>query len=352
MRLAEVTASGTGRRGAGLGNEALAWGKAMLAADALDLRLLAPRWLTNRYALGDQLGIGRGAMLRAELAARLAPSRDFTENLYRETGRVDYGAAVIAASDAGRLDGARVLVTSGMWGGYAAIAGSRLQMHEAVRSAPGAEKLAISATDHSALTVGLHVRRGDFGTAAPAPGTFNRSLPVSWFAGVIRSLTELFPEAAYVVCTDAADGELVELTDKPSVRVVRGEGVAAPVQELSVLAACDLLVCSVSSFSMLAAFLSDRPYLWYAPQLTVVDGSATIWGMETSQRVEGSPTRRALALRDDHVRARGIPVGADGTVRLQTEDLAAPVEGWDRRRDLLYYGAVPDGAPGTRGGRA
>ena len=34
MRLAEVTAAGTGRRGAGFGNEVIAWGKAHVAAEA------------------------------------------------------------------------------------------------------------------------------------------------------------------------------------------------------------------------------------------------------------------------------------------------------------------------------
>ncbi|HEY3529242.1 MAG TPA: alpha-1,2-fucosyltransferase [Nocardioides sp.] len=327
----------------------MAWGKAMLAAEALDLRLLAPRWLMNRYRLGAQLGISPGAMLRAELVAGLSPSRELTENLYRETGQVDFGAAVSAARAAGRLDGARLLVTSGMWGGYASIARSRPGLRQSVLAAPGARELVASATDRSDVTVGLHVRRGDFGAVPPEPGTFNRSVPVSWFTGVVRSLTDLLPEASYVVCTDAAEGQLSELTEQSRVRVVRGRGVAAPVQELAVLASCDILVCSVSSFSMLAAFLSDRPYLWYAPQLTVVDGFATIWGMESAQQAPGSPTHQALALRDGHVRARGLPVAADGAVHVTEEVLATPVEGWDRRRDLLYYGAVPDRGAGDQG---
>jgi hypothetical protein len=33
------------------------------------------------------------------------------------------------------------------------------------------------------------------------------------------------------------------------------------------LAGSDLLVCSASSYSVMAAFLSDAPYLWFAPNL-------------------------------------------------------------------------------------
>ena len=107
------------------------------------------------------------------------------------------------------------------------------------------------------------------------------------------------------------------------------------------LASCDLLVCSVSSFSMLASFLSDQPYLWFEPQLTPVDDFVTIWGGEASQRREGSLTRQALALRSGHVRWRGTPIPASGRVTLTASDLVKPEGGWDRRRDLLYYGAVP-----------
>ena len=344
MRLVQVTAAGTGRRGAGLGNEAIAWGKSYAAAEALGLRLTAPRWLLNRYGLGAQLGIGRGEMLRAELATRLLPSAELTEEQYRATGLVDFGEAAVSARDAGRLDGARVLVTSGMWGGYAAIAAARRPLRERLLEVPGAAALAASATSGAGLTVGLHVRRGDFSGPGPSAGTFNRPVPTGWFVSVVRTLQEQLPDAAYVVCTDAEEGALPELTGLPHVRVVRGEGPGAPVQELAVLAACDLLVCSVSSFSMLAAFVSDRPYLWFAPQLTEVDDRLTLWGSEPAQRGQHSPTRRSLALRSDGVRARGIPVPASGRVELTAVDLRTPEGGWDRRRDLLYYGAVPGGA--------
>src|SRR5262249_48648977 len=139
----------------------------------------------------------------------------------------------------------------------------------------GAGDLVRNATGRAPVTVGLHVRRGDFGVQPPAPGTFNRPVPTTWFCSVVRSLQGQLPDAAHAVCTDAGDAELPELTALPGVHLVRGSGPAAAIQELAVLASCDLLVCSVSSFSMLAAFLSDRPYLWYRPQLTPVGDCLT-----------------------------------------------------------------------------
>ena len=159
MRLAEVTAVGTGRRGAGLGNEVIAWGKSHVAADVLGLRL-GPRWLLNRYDLGAQVGLGRSEMPPA-VAARVLPSVEVTESFTRATGRADDGEALVTARDEGGLDGSRLLVTSGMWGGYAAIARARRPLRDRLLGVSGArESLAYAATSQAAITVGLHVRRG------------------------------------------------------------------------------------------------------------------------------------------------------------------------------------------------
>jgi hypothetical protein len=350
VRLTSVTAAGTRPRGAGLGNEVLAWGKSMVAADTLGLRLLAPQWLRSRYRLGDQLGISRAELVRSELAPVLLPSTEVTEDDYRSTGVTDYAEALRILRDGGRLGRARVLVTSGMWGGYAAIAAARDSLHDRLLAVDGARGLVERARSGAQLTVGLHVRRGDFAGPGPTPGSFNRPVPVGWFVGLVESLRTQLPDATFVVCSDASPAELPELGERDDVRFVRGEGVAAPVQELLVLASCDLLACSVSSFSMLAAFLSDRPYLWFEPQLTAVDSALTIWGDEDAQRLPGSLTRRAVELRGESVRPRGIPVPASGVVELGPDALVAPADGWDRRRDLLYYGAVPHQVERQRAG--
>ncbi len=351
VRPAWVTAAGTGRRGAGFGNEVMAWGKAHGTAEALGLHHLPPCWALNRFHLAEQLGLSRAPMLGSEAAVRLLPSTVLTQEIYRGIGVVDFGDAMVAARDAGLLRG-RVLVTEGMWGGYAAIARSRGFLHERLLDAPGARDLVAATAAGRGLRVGLHVRRGDFEGGSPEPGTFNRPVATSWFVAVLRSLTaQLGDRASYVVCSDAPEEVLVDLAAVPQTRVLRGTGRSAPLQELAVLASCDLLVCSVSSFSMLAAFLSDRPYLWYAPHLTRVDGCATIWGHEAAQQRAGSSTRQAVALRGDEP-ARGVPVPETGEVPVDVLGLETPVGGWDRRRDLLYYGAVPTHTEtGSRGDR-
>ena len=64
--------------------------------------------------------------------------------------------------------------------------------------------------------------------------------------------------------------------------------------DLLMLASADLLLCSTSTYSSLAAFLSDAPYLWFAPNL---HGNAQArWLGERSDEMQrpGSPLRVAL----------------------------------------------------------
>ena len=288
-------------------------------------------------------------MLRAELAARLLPSTELTEELYRATGRVDFGEAAVAARDEGRLDGARVLVTSGMWGGYAAIAAARRPLRERLLDVPGARALAASATAGAGLTVGLHVRRGDFGGPGPSAGTFNRPVPTGWFVSVVHALQEQLGDASYVVCTDAGEGALPELTGLPQVRVVRGDGsgrAGAGAGRARGAATCSSARSPASrcwrrSCPTGRTCGSGRSSPWSTT-------ASRIWGREPAQRSADSPTRQVArpALRararsgHPRPRVRSRRAGPPPTC-------VTPEGGWDRRRDLLYYGAVPGGPADT-----
>ena len=129
------------------------------------------------------------------------------------------------------------------------------------------------------------------------------------------------------------------------VRTRFAEGIAT--RDLLALARADLLVCSISSFSAWAAFLSDAPYLWFAPQLTPQpDGLASIWGHEPLQQQADSPTRRALARwrREPALLPRGWPVELDGAVPAGALAMMQS-RGGDRRgpadADLVRYGVAP-----------
>jgi hypothetical protein len=115
-----------------------------------------------------------------------------------------------------------------------------------------------------------------------------------------------------------------------------------PLDDLAVLATSDVLISSVSSFSMLAAFLSDAPYLWYRNQLTDVGGYLTIWGHEQAQQSDGSPTLSAVREPDEYQASRGIPYAiGDGLPEWLPERLKDTYAIRRLSRDLIYYGVVP-----------
>jgi hypothetical protein len=113
--------------------------------------------------------------------------------------------------------------------------------------------------------------------------------------------------------------------------------------DLLALARCDLLVCAVSSYSVWAAFLTDAPYLWYGPNLTLHDGGwGSIWGHESVQLEPGSPTLSALgqaSATGPMAPARAWAVPGDGVVPRAAIDMAR-----DRHArhvtDLVRYGVV------------
>jgi len=129
--------------------------------------------------------------------------------------------------------------------------------------------------------------------------------------------------------------------------VLSGDIPDSDCSDLLALARADLMVCSVSSFSVWAAFLSGKPYLWYGPNLHAhSEGYLSIWGHEAGQQREGSPTRQAIAAVGSQVQppvSRAWAVGHDG----QVPAAALRQIGWAAHSgdtDLLQYGVIRAGS--------
>jgi hypothetical protein len=193
----------------------------------------------------------------------------------------------------------------------------------------------------SVLLLGVHVRGGDFIAALPKSGEFNRVLPHSWYIALMDAIrTDLEGNVRILLCSDLSREHLCVFEEMEDVELVRGSGPSAPVQELMVLAECDALICSVSSFSLLAAFLSGAPYFWYSPQLTVHPEGVSLWGGEEAQRAPGSTTSKNRAATPVHP-GRGYPWAEGDALGETVERLRENACQRDKRRDLIYYGVVP-----------
>jgi hypothetical protein len=346
----------SGRRGAGLGNELFPWAKAFLASTALDATMTHPAWGLNARGYHRDFCTGRLDWLRQGATRLVLPTIDFDEQAFRATGMADYDAAVAAFAAERGLARRRHFVfrTSGMWGGFHAIRKARVFVLAELLKARGAVQnvhAVLSQVPAGKSLVAVHIRRGDFQNADAGTdwrGRFNVALPLAWYLATCTAIRRACGDAVqFLLLTDAASGEVQPFIDAFSPLTTFGLRQTA-CSDLLLLAFADSMVCSVSSYSMWGAFLSQAPYLWFAPNLQDHDGYGSLWGHEIAQQAPGSITARSLARIREKSAAfatldagRGMPVDAAGTVPdTFCAQLMASTRARDVEHDLLLYGAV------------
>lgn len=335
----------------GLGNELIPLAKAHLAARALEIPLVPPAWGFDRRPYWRHFS-GSRLDVAPNLTAIAGRRRlEFTEAAYRQTGVVDYGLAARRwCSRHGSRWRRTVLVNEGLWGGFPAIDTARPFIRSYLggsRYAPGNIAALRSRRRRGTILVGVHIRAGDF--APPSSGavyreTWNVALPTAWYRDVCRGLRELLGDGVqFLVLGADAAGPGRALVDDLGALTTWSER-HTDVSDLLLLSMADLLICSVSSFSLVAAWLSDAPYLWPSAQLHLDDGWQSIWGMESAQ-LSGltASNRRQLSGLVDPPPGRGIPVPPSGRLPEAVSVALAPGDrAWDRRADLIYYGVVKE----------
>lgn len=333
-------------RGAGFGNEVIAWGKAFIGAQELGLRTLHPAWALNARKYRRDFGTSpfdwpvhqalRGLpkiTVGAELAATHDDYADVMRDI-REQGVRERGPLA-------------VFHTSGMAGGYYGIRRARDYLRNAITKpshvATDAYKIAARLSPEK-LTVAMHIRAGDFlaNPDGPAPGQFNTMLPIDWYYAIGTNLRAAFRDSIeFIIFTDDESN--------PKIAALAAELQAIPLpprskpllSDIHQMMTADLLVCSVSSLSMFAAFVSNKPYIWYGPHLgRVGKGLRSIWGHEPKQMV-GLTAANADNYGKDPLVTRGNPVEEagilpDGLIR----QLGYAMDMKNQARDLLMYGVT------------
>ncbi len=357
-----VVAQRTGRRGEGLGNEMFPWAKGWIASQVLDARLIGPSWGINRRRYDRNFRTSRLDFLLEDALLRL-PHFDFTERDYLATGAIDFGAAVSQwAGKRGLLQRRSFVVgVGGMWGGYGAIRSARPFLLSRLLASHGALRnvyQVISKLDRNRVFVAVHMRSGGEGFTTPMPGVsqrgrFNLQIPGEWYLWVCKVLKERFRDRVqFWFFTDHKNPDCDEAIRRFNPAQFTQTRLTE-CSDLLLMTQADLRVCSVSSYSMAASFLSDGPYVWYEPQLTLSDDLYTLWGSEESQKTEGSPTalsREFVAkVVGSHTGGRPMPVNFLGAA-MDTGDplpehlvelLEERLRRHDSRTNLIEYGCVP-----------
>jgi hypothetical protein len=313
-------------RGYGLGNELLPWARAFLASQVLDARLLPPAFGMNRRAYWWHFHSAPDDWIQHRALEYLLPVIEFTESDYLAHGGGDVVSALKGFAAAHRLHQRRayVLVTQGLWGGYHHVQAARdfirSTLYQSRYAAHNLLQLRERVDPHRIL-VGMHVRLGDF--AAPgAPrdyrGAANISLPIEWFCSLARCLDRTLGDGwQLLLLTDGTEEQLRPLTSQW--RCITANDLApGDCSDALALANADLLVCSASTFSSLAAFLSDSPYLCFTPSLYAhSQGVYSMGDYDTQRDKPGNPTRAALEQLESmpaELVPRGVGVELDGEI--------------------------------------
>lgn len=288
-----VVAKRAGRRGSGLGNESLWWAKGWIASQVLGARLVGPSWGINRRRYYLNFRTSRLDFLLEDALVRL-PNYSFTEEDYWASGEIEFGAAVKkwAAAKGLTHKTSFIVKVEGMWGGFSAIRTARpFLMSKLLQSRDALANVheVLSELDPGKIFVAVHMRSpalgfSELGPGESARGRFNLLIPPDWYMWVCQQLQNRFgDQIQFRFFTDRAGADFEEAVRRfnPGQRMQTG---FTECSDCLLMAEADLRVCSVSSYSMLASFLSGGPYLWYEPQLTLTDGQLSMWTIPEIQQ--------------------------------------------------------------------
>ncbi len=360
-----VVAKRHGRRGEGLGNEMLPWAKGWIASQVLGAHLVGPSWGINKRRYYRNFGTSRLDFLLEDALQRL-PHYTFTEQDYRATGEVDFGSAIERWAEARGLTrkGSYVVSVGGMWGGYPSIRNARaFLLAKLLNSRDALRNLyqVISTLERNKLFVAVHMRSGGDGFSTvnageSARGKFNTLIPGEWYLWVCEALQNQFGDRIqFRFFTDRGGPDFEEAVRRFNPGQIPQSGLTE-CSDLLLMAQADLRVCSISSYSLVASFLSGGPYLWYKPQLTERNGLYTLWGNEKTQQSEDSLSSRSMDYVSQvvaaHSTAQTLPINFLGTAMdigdSLPDSLATLLDqrlrSHNPRTNLLEYGCLPETA--------
>ena len=332
-------------RGAGLGNEVFPWAKALIGAYELGLVPLHPAWALNPRGYRKDFRTSRTDVIVQRAVRAVLPTIHVTAAHVRAAHADNYAGLMRAlAPELRRRRGPVALVhSSGMVGGFEGIRPARFALQSLLSAPPHVARdvYSIDRLRHrDRLLVALHVRAGSgFDERPPGPGEFNRRLPAAWYAQAVGAVVDTIgaDRVEVALVGDVLEAELGEQLAGRSTLLPLPTRRRPLLSDLHTLVSADLLVCSVSSFSLLAAFLGDMPYIWYAPQLSEIPGGLAVWREAEAPVFKpsvGAPTLRRPPRGVQLTEGEPLP----GHL---VEELEARLAGRSRSNDLIYGGVVP-----------
>lgn len=195
-------------------------------------------------------------------------------------------------------------------------------------------------TAGATFRIGVHIRRGDFeAMSGDIKGKFNIAIPLDWYRGILSRILPVLP-AHSVVCVfsdSSIDARDFLPANTQGVQVWLPKYPGHDTADLLALASCDLVLCSVSSYSIMAAWLGRKPYVWLRDQMHEHAGRFSIWGQEILQ---GNWLQaESLAADPGALPSPCVPASLNGSLNLKHLEKIM-TEGFSeaRQHDPIRYG--------------
>lgn len=335
-------------RGEGLGNELIPAAKSYLCAKALGAVQISHSWGLNRRGYRHLFGTTVFDTIPPCIAEGLLPRREIRRDDWLAERVEDYGQLCVRVLEKRPFPTwapAGTLVHADMWGGYALIDPARSWIRSVLLSARGAaDRMKVFERDTSAapFRIGVHVRRGDFSAMQGSiKGKYNIAIPIDWYGCVLSNILPVLPKNSMVCVFSDAPMELQKLLPANA----QGTPLWQPsfpghdTADMLALASCDLIVCSVSAYSIMAAWLARKPYVWLRDQMQEQAGRFSIWGKEG---LEGNWLQaEALQAASSALPSPCVPATLDGSLNVKhLERIMADGFSHERQYDPLRYGCT------------
>lgn len=339
-----------GRRPAGIGNEIIALAKGLIAKKVFPGVILRPKYEKSIHSypqvILDSYPIYKNRLKLSKHIIDVNEFRKFAnyENLW------DYTEIVQKSIRATGRNFEHILHDSKMFGGYLAIRSAKNELQNILfrdEFTPGGK-----------FRVAMHIRGSDAYNSVRAlkkafqlpsgtiEGQFNRRISDDFYTSALNAIFHSGLRNVHLLISTNETSETPLLNSLQTTASEFGYewdyAPDNPIEALRLISEADLIVPSISSFSLLAIFLSNAKYLWPRKHLTTRHGTLSIWGFEKDQ-IDG-PTEwlreSALNPNYNHLMNRGIPFPStdfDYLKEWMHSKLIYPIS-----QDLIYYGSVQD----------
>ncbi|MDP2021673.1 MAG: alpha-1,2-fucosyltransferase [Hydrogenophaga sp.] len=238
--------------GPGLGNLLFPWARALMLAERDDGHLISPTW--RNIKLGPILRRERDLriysdlflhrhprVLLSDLIIKLFPSEKIDEDEYLRNPR----PALVVIEGTGRH--------------FANLTGAGPLLRKRLTS------MTLLPPKNRIDGIAMHIRTGDFGEHIEATYRRNSRVAVSWFVEEAKWLRQQLGDQPITIFTDDSTGAVRQAFSRVHNLSFANSGTA--IHDILMMASAKHIVCSNSTFSLWAAFLSEATFSARFPEL-------------------------------------------------------------------------------------